>query len=260
MGKELSLSLLQMTIVPGDTSRNVEKALTLLRVARDEGTTLSLLPEMFSSGFFYRNLPAMSRETPGVIATLRAFSRKAKMAISFSVPEEKDGQIYNTAYFLGKDGKVKGRYRKVHLFGLFKEDRYFAGGRSLFSASVASFRVIPLICYDLRFPEISRKAALMGGDIILYCAQWPKERLHHWKSLLIARAIENQLFVAGVNGTGRSGKIHLGGHSLVISPQGEQLLTGRTREGCYTVTIHRDMISHFRSKMNCLKDRRPDAY
>ncbi len=260
MGKEISLSLLQMTIFPGDTSRNVDKALSLLRVAKDEGAELSLLPEMFSSGFFYRDLPAMSRETPEVIEALRAFSRQEKMALSFSVPEEKDGHIYNTAYLLGKDGRVRGRYRKVHLFGLFKEDRYFAGGTSLFSASIASFKVAPLICYDLRFPEISRKAALMNTDIIIYSAQWPQERIHHWKSLLIARAIENQLFVAGVNGTGRSGKIHLGGNSRLVSPLGEELLRGRKKEGCYTVTIHKDMISHFRSKMNCLKDRRPEAY
>jgi predicted amidohydrolase len=260
MNEIFIISLVQMKIFPGKVEKNVENALSLLEEAKREGSHMALLPEMFSSGFYYNDLPGVARETPAVITLFKKFCKREKIAIYFSAPELDQGRVFNTAYIIGETGRVRGKYRKVHLFGLFREDRYFAGGEKLSTARVGTFQISPLICYDLRFPEVSRAGAVSGSHLITYCAQWPVARVQHWKSLLVARAIENQLFVAAVNGTGTSGKIHLAGNSMVVSPTGEVILNGRKKEGCYTARLNKNLISDFRSKMNCLKDRKPEAY
>lgn len=260
MGKEITISLLQMRILPGNVGKNVEKAGLLIRKAGEEGADVAILPEMFSSGFYYRDMDGVAEESPAVIRRIQELCKEKKVTAIFSVPEKDGSAIYNTAYLVGKDGKRKGKYRKVHLFGLFMEDRYFARGGETVLISIPSLTIAPLICYDLRFPEISRKMTLLGAEILVYCSQWPKERLSHWKALLRARAIENQLFVAATNGCGKSGKIQLAGHSMVVSPYGNTLIDCGKKEGCYTIVIDKGEISQFRRMMPCLKDRYPEAY
>ena len=260
MGKKITISLLQMRIVPGNVSKNLEKACSLVKMARDEGAELAVLPEMFSSGFYYTDMIGVSGETPAVISHLRKLCREMRISLVFSVPENDGSAIFNTAYVIGRDGKRKGKYRKVHLFGLFMEDIYFSRGSDTALISLPSLKIAPLICYDLRFPEISRKMTLSGAEVIVYCSQWPKERLFHFRTLLQARAIENQLYVIAANGCGKSGKIELAGHSMIVSPLGDILMDCGRKEGCYTATIDKDEILQFRRIMPCLKDRHPEAY
>lgn len=260
MAKKVTISLLQMKITPGKVEKNLMKASALLETARKEGAEIAVLPEMFSSGFYYQDLAGMADESPSVLLSLKGMCKDGGISLLFSVPEKDGSAIYNTAYIIGGDGKIKGKYRKVHLFGLFQEDRYFSGGNATVLRKISSFKVAPLICYDLRFPEISRKMTLMGAEIIAYCSQWPRERVAHWNTLLKARAIENQVFVVATNGCGKSGKIHLAGHSLVISPFGETLLDCGSSEGSFTVALDEEQITHFRRTLPCLRDRRPEVY
>lgn len=260
MKTRLMVSLLQMRIIPGKVEKNLEKASKLVGKARDAGAEIAVLPEMFSSGFSYPHLLEAAGETPAILIRLSKLSRNLNVSIVFSAPEEDGGTIFNTAYVIGRDGKMKGKYRKVHLFGLFNEDRHFSRGSETSLVRIPSLKIAPLICYDLRFPEISRKMTLSGADVIIYCSQWPRERLSHWRTLLTARAIENQLFVVATNGCGKSGKIQLAGHSMIVSPFGEILLESGQKEGCYTAQIDTEEIKKTRRMMPCLKDRRPDVY
>ncbi len=260
MGKKITISLLQMKIFPGKVEKNVEKALALVNRAAAEGTDIAILPEMFSSGFYYKDMEGVAEKSPEVILRIQTLCKENKITALFSVPEKEGSSIYNTAYLIGRNGRTKGKYRKVHLFGLFMEDRYFSRGDASAVMSIPSLKIGALICYDLRFPEISRKMAIEGAEMLVYCSQWPKERLSHWQALLRARAIENQLFVAATNGCGKSGKIQLAGHSMVVSPYGETVIEGGEDEGCYTIAIDKDEITQFRRMMPCLKDRHPKAY
>lgn len=260
MAEMATLSIVQMKIKPGEVKDNLKKARTMVEKAVNRGSDIALLPEMFSTGFHYDNHVELSKTSSWVIKTMKELSRNGSIFTVFSVPERKEGNIYNCAYVLGKDGTIKGKYRKVHLFGLFREDRYFSGGKDLSFVNAGRLKIAPIICYDLRFPELSRKAALKGADLLAYCSQWPEERIDHWFALLKARAIENQVFVAGANGCGRSGKISLGGNSVVFSPTGNVVGKLGKGEGLLTVTIDLSEIAEFRRLIPCLKDRVPEAY
>ncbi len=260
MSRNYTISLIQMKIEPGKLEANLGKATSMIKEAIRASSKLIVLPEMFATGFHYRELKDLAKKTPAVIKEMKNIAVEGKTNLVFSVPEEGNGKVFNTAFVIDEKGRLRGKYRKVHLFGLFREDKHFARGRETKVFDLGGLRVAPLICYDLRFPELSRKVTLKGAHLIIYPSQWPRERIPHWVSLLTARAIENQLFVAGANGCGKSGSINLGGNSIVVSPYGEIIARAKTGESILTAKIELDEITEFREKMPCLKDRFPEAY
>ncbi|RMG60756.1 MAG: carbon-nitrogen family hydrolase [Deltaproteobacteria bacterium] len=257
---KFTVSLIQMKIVPGDVEGNLKRAEDLINEASRSSPSVIFLPEVFATGFHYRDLAGMAKQAPAILTWARKQAKERGTALVFSIPVLENGKIYNAAFIVGKEGRTRGSYRKVHLFGLFREDRYFARGGETLISGVDGFRISPLICYDLRFPEIARKVTLQGASLIAYISQWPRERINHWKTLLPARALENQLFVVGVNGWGKSGPINLGGNSMVASPTGEILAKGGQGEGVVTASLDMRDLKRFREKMPCLKDRIPEAY
>lgn len=132
-------------------------------------------------------------------------------------------KIYNTAFFINPHKKNIQKYQKIHLFKFAGEHRVYSSGKKSQMFSSPWGKVAPLICYDLRFPELLRKMTLNGADLALVCAQWPVTRLDHWLALLRARAIENQIFVLAANCRGKKRDMLFKGHSCVISPWGEIL-------------------------------------
>jgi omega-amidase len=168
-------------------------------------------------------------------------------------------KVYNTAYLIDR-GSLAGSYRKLHLFSLMGEDRSLDSGDSIMVANTSIGKIGAMICYDLRFPELARRLALEGADIIVVPGEWPKPREEHWRTLLKARAIENQLFVIAANCCGVVGKLDFFGQSLVIGPKGEILAEGGY-ESCEPAAIldPAEMMS-WRESITCFKDRRPDCY
>ena len=196
---------------------------------RRQGANLAVLPEMWSSGFAYRNLNELAVRTEGIVAELLELSRELKLVIVGSMPEPHGDKVFNTVYVID-NGRLAGVYRKMHLFSLLGEDRAFDGGDSWLLADTSLGKIGVIICYDLRFPELSRRLALEGAQIICVPAQWPKPRQEHWRTLLRARAIENQLFVVACNACGMIGKLDFFGMSMIIDPKGELLAeTGESR-------------------------------
>jgi predicted amidohydrolase len=211
---------------------------------------------MWLTGYAYRRLDEQARRTPESLARVGALAMKHGYFDAGSWAERtEDGRLANTACIVGPDGSVRARYRKVHLFGPMKEDRHFAAGRSACVAKLEIGTIGLALCYDLRFPEQARKMALHGAELLLYPAQWPQVRLGHFHTLLAARAIENQLFAAGVNRAGRSAAVQFGGGSTVIGPRGDVLAQLGDDEGFAEVEIDLDEVAGARAHVKYLTDR-----
>ncbi len=148
---------------------------------------------------------------------------RAGIWLAGSLLDKQEGEgIYNTLFIIGPEGVV-GRYQKQHLFQLWQEDQYLAAGKESQTVLTPFGRIGALVCYDLRFPELSRRQIFSGCTLLVVSAQWPGVRYDHWKILLQARAVENQSFVVACNGSGNTPVGDLAGHSMIIAPSGTVL-------------------------------------
>ena len=169
------------------------------------------------------------------------------------------GKYYNRLVWMLPDGQY-GVYDKRHCFAYAGEDKYFTPGTTRLIASVKGWKINLLICYDLRFPAWARQTpAPENGppeyDVLMYVANWPERRIQAWKTLLAARAIENQSFVVGVNRTGDDGNgIHYTGESMIIDPMGEPLYHKKDEEDIFTITLDKEDLQSIRAKLPFLRD------
>ena len=259
MQKSIMAAALQFNIALGDIDRNLSHVTaTLSRLAR-EGVELAVLPEMWSCGFAYRELNQLAKRTPELVERLKALSAELSMTIVGSLPEPHGEKVFNTAYVLDR-GAVAGSYRKMHLFSLMGEDRHLDSGDSILLADTSVGKIGVMICYDLRFPELARRLAVEGADIIVVPGEWPKPREEHWRTLLRGRAIENQLFVVAANACGVIGKLDFFGSSLILGPKGEILAEGGYENCEPTALLDPAEMVRWRESITCFKDRRPDCY
>ncbi len=178
--RSLTIAAVQMALQEADIVGNTVRALELLERAGREGAGLAVLPEMWWTGFSFRKLPAFADETPASLRAVGEVARRHGMAVIGSWPEKEGDRVYNTAYVIGADGEVRGSYRKVHLFRPMKEDLFLSPGNSLTTVDLDFGRVGIAICYDLRFPELVRKLALAGAEVIAVPSQWPDVRIEHF--------------------------------------------------------------------------------
>jgi predicted amidohydrolase len=155
---------------------------------------------------------------------------------------------------------VVGKYRKIHLFSLTGEPDQFERGRAPVVCETSVGRLGVEICYDLRFPELSRRLALDGAEILCFSALWPDTRIAHWSLLLRSRAVENQLFVMGCNGCGAEGNTQYGGASVIVSPTGTLLAEARQREEVIIARLNPAEMREYRRHIPCFADRLPGCY
>ncbi|MDY6822638.1 MAG: carbon-nitrogen family hydrolase [Thermodesulfobacteriota bacterium] len=252
----------QFRVVPGDIEKNVQSAVHGIAGLADQGVKLAVLPELWACGFDNKNLAVHAEKTPDVLGTVRNEAVRHQMVIAGSLAEADDNGIYNTLYVMDADGTLAGRYRKTHLFTAMDEHRHFLSGDRWTVCDTSAGRLGLMICYDLRFPELCRTLVLNGADCVLVCAQWPAKRAEHWKVLLRARAIENQVFVIGVNSCGSgAGEILYGGHSRIVSPWGDVLAAADgEKEAAIFADLDKGEMQRFRTAIPCLAERRPDVY
>jgi omega-amidase len=221
---------------------------------------LLVLPEMWSCGFSPADLGVFALETPLILEAWRERCRRYSMVMVGSMPEIDGARLFNTSYVVDVDGSVVARYRKMHLFSPNDEAVRFTAGQKPVVCDTTVGRLGIMICYDLRFPELSRHLASAGAQILCVSALWPQVRVSHWNLLLRARALENQVFAVGCNGWGKDGALLYGGNSAVISPTGESLWVAGEGEKCGGVGIDLTQIDAFRQAIPCWVDRRPDLY
>lgn len=255
----INAAAIQFNVRQGDVDANIAYVREALCRVATQGVNLAVLPEMWSSGFDYRNLNDLALRTEGIVAELLDISARHAMVIVGSMPEPNGDKVFNTIY-VADNGRLAGVYRKIHLFSLLGEDRAFSGGDSWLMTDTSIGKVGVIICYDLRFPELSRRLAVEGAQVICVPAQWPKPRQEHWRTLLRARAIENQLFVISCNACGIIGKLDFFGMSMIIDPKGEVIAEADERETEIFASLDMQLMSDWRGQIPCFSDRRPEYY
>lgn len=222
-----------------------------------EKTELVILPEMFSTGFSMR--PEILAETMDgeTIQWMKRIAAARKIILTGSVIIKEEGHYYNRLVWMLPNGQY-GVYDKRHLFAYAGEDQHYKAGAKRLIASVKGWKINLLICYDLRFPVWARQQSQPESpeyDLLVYVANWPERRIHAWKTLLQARAIENQSFVIGVNRVGKDGnEIYHTGDSMVVDVMGEVLYQKKDEEDIYTITLQKEPMETVREKLPFLKD------
>lgn len=255
----ITAAAIQFNIKQGDVVANLAYVRAALKRVAAQGVQLAVLPEMWSTGFAYKDLNELAQRTEGIVAELLELSRELKLVIVGSMPEPHGDKVFNTAY-VADNGRLAGTYRKLHLFSLLGEDKAFDSGDAWLLADTSLGKVGVIICYDLRFPELTRRLALEGAQVICVPAQWPKPRQEHWRTLLRARAIENQLFIVSCNACGMIGKLDFFGMSMIINAKGELLAELGEQEGEALATLEMQTMIDWRAQIPCFNDRRPELY
>lgn len=258
---KMRLSLAQIQIQPGDLSGNLLKAEEMISSAAALKADLILLPELWSSGYDLSHSTAQAAENQHILHSISVLARQHHIWIGGSLLETHDEKIFNTFSLIDPQGNRQAEYNKIHLFKLMGEDRWLTGGDTPITTQLPCGETGLAICYDLRFPELFRHYALQGARLILITAEWPLARSEHWRILLRARAIENQLFIAAVNAVGDSSGTIMGGFSTIIDPWGNIVIEGTPDSArLITADLDFDLVDRARNTIPALTDRRPDIY
>jgi len=257
----LNISLGQMDVKLGDVEANFAQVAAWTAEAARRGSALVLFPELWSTGYDLENWPRhASPPGAGLFVRLAALARDHHIALAGSVLEARHGRAYNALALFDAGGSLSATYRKTHLFRLMDEEKWLAPGERLELVEAAWGLTGLSICYDLRFPELFRRYALGGARLVLLPAEWPARRAAHWHTLLRARAIENQMFVAGVNRVGESKGEVFGGGSALIDPWGEAVVEAGSSAALLTAEIDLSKVDEVRKRIPVFEDRRPDIY
>jgi predicted amidohydrolase len=261
------MSTLTVTIIQTDLKwedktanlRNLEDKILSIR----ENTELVVLPEMFSTGFSM-DPERLAEDMKGSTLTwMRDVAARKRIILTGSVIIKEGEDYFNRLIWMLPNGSY-GYYDKRHRFAFAGEDKHYTAGRKRLLTSVKGWKILPLVCYDLRFPVWSRQTwappadaaePALEYDILLYVANWPERRSLAWKTLLRARAIENQSYVIGVNRVGDDGNnIHHSGDSMIVDPLGEILYEKAEVEDVYTLTLRKDSLAEVRRRFPFWRD------
>ena len=254
----MKAAVCQMEIEFENKENNLKRAEKFIAAAAMENADIIFFPEMSFTGFSMniektREMDEYSKKRICQAAT------KHKIAIGFGVTVLRNGKGENHYILSDKNGKVISDYIKLHSFSIGGEREQFRKGNNIVTAHICGRYISTFICYDLRFPEIFRAAAGVSS-IIAVAANWPSARSMHWTALLRARAIENQVYVIGINCTGRQENIEYSGDSCVISPSGEIMYQAKSgSEELFFCDIP-DNVEEIRKEFPVLNDRRADFY
>lgn len=252
----LTITTIQTNLAWEDKQANLQMLEQKINSIQQK-TEVVVLPEMFSTGFSMqpdRFAESMDGET---IKWMQRVSAENKIIITGSIIVNEHDKYYNRLIWMLPNGQY-GVYDKRHLFAFADEDQHYAAGNKRLIASVKGWRINLQICYDLRFPVWARQQTQPEGpeyDLLIYVANWPERRSHAWKTLLLARAIENQCYVIGVNRVGEDGNgIYHSGDSMLIDPLGEILYHTKDVEDVNTITLDKEKLLTVRDKYPFWKD------
>lgn len=268
----LTISTIQSNLFWEDKTANLQMLQKKID-SIEEKTEIVILPEMFSTGFSM-NAGQLAETMDGeTVEWMKMVSNKNGIVLTGSVMIEEAGKYFNRLIWMLPNGQY-GYYNKRHLFAYGEEDQHYSAGNKRLIASVKGWKINLQVCYDLRFPvwarqQVNRIPAAPDAsqkpfdsakgnaeyDVLIYVANWPERRSHAWKTLLCARAIENQCYVIGVNRVGDDAKnIHYSGNSLVIDPMGQVLYHMADDEDINTITLSKEKLEEVRTKFPFLND------
>ena len=259
----MKVTCLQMDMKLGCPDENFAKAEQMIRQAMSEQPDVLVLPETWNTGFFPKeNLPSLcDRDGQRVKAEIGALAKEYRVNIvAGSVSNLRDGKVYNTAMVFDRTGQCIASYDKTHLFTPMGEDDYFTPGDHLCRFQLDGVQCGIIICYDVRFPELTRSLTVPGLDVLFVVSQWPGVRIGHLRALTTARAIENQMFVACCNSCGTVITTKYGGASAVIDPWGETLVLAGSEQEIVSAECDFGVADGIRKSINVFADRRPELY
>ncbi|MDH4320132.1 MAG: D-glycero-beta-D-manno-heptose 1-phosphate adenylyltransferase [Desulfobulbaceae bacterium] len=251
-------AFLQFDVALGEIDANLERVAAGLRQLAPAGPGIVALPELWATGFAYAQLPALSARTPEILAALAKLAGHHRILLAGSLleaePTPSGVRYHNTLYLTGPDG-VLGSYRKQRLFAPMAEDRHFAPGDQPLPIATPLGVVAPLICYDLRFPELAKGMAGQGASLLIISGQWPLARIENWRTLVQARAIENQMFAIACNRCGTTGDTVFGGHSMLVGPDGTILAEAGTEAAVAGAALDPALLAATRQRFNTVGPR-----
>ncbi|GAB3935420.1 amidohydrolase [Mucilaginibacter myungsuensis] len=218
-----------------------------------EKTDLIILPEMFNTSFSMEAERLAETMQGKTMQWMRDISLKYKCAVTGSLIIKEDDKYYNRLIWMGADGNYH-HYDKHHLFAMGKEHETYSPGKERLIVELNGWKICPVVCYDLRFPVWLRNVGEVY-DLLIIVANWPEKRALHWRTLIPARAVENQAYVIGVNRVGHDGnEVYHSGDSTCITPNGDVVYYKRDEEDVYTFTITPDELKRVRRAMPFLRD------
>ncbi len=270
----LTITLIQSQLNWEDKEANLRMFEEKINAIKEK-TEMVVLPEMFSTGFSM-NAKLLAEEMDGpTMEWMARIAKEYRIILTGSLIIEEDGYYYNRLIWMLPVGQY-GHYDKRHLFGFAGEDQHYSPGNKRLIASVNGFKLNMQICYDLRFPvwacQQSFVPPLLGKkrvsnfdafkepehpeyDILVYVANWPEKRSHAWKTLLQARAIENQCYVIGLNRVGNDGNdIYYSGDSMIVDALGKTSYEKSHDEDIFTITLIKEKIDEIRKQFPFWKD------
>ncbi|MBU8690463.1 carbon-nitrogen family hydrolase [Priestia megaterium] len=264
----MKVQLFQMEIIEGEVKQNESRINSLFEENLDIDTEIVVIPEMWNTGYDLKNVAEKADiDLKRTFPFIQSLATKHQVnIIAGSVSNKRNNSIYNTAFTVSKTGELLYQKDKIHLVPMLDEHHYLTGGDEVPDVfEINDIKASQIICYDLRFPEITRYPASQGANVIFYVAQWTTKNIDHWRTLLKARAIENGVYVIACNSVGRvNHKNHAGntyaGHSMVIDPNGNIVEEGRDQEEIITAEIHLQKVIEQQKNIPIFKNLRPDVY
>ena len=259
----MKVTCIQMDMLLAQPEANFAHAEELISKAMAEKPDVLVLPETWNVGFFPKENLADLCDQDGAMVKERIGGLAKKFSVNIvagSVGNVRDGKVYNTAMVFDRKGDCIASYDKTHLFTPMGEDNYFQKGDHVARFQLDGVQCGIIICYDVRFPELTRTLTVPSLDMLFVVSQWPKIRTFHLRSLTVARAIENQMFVVCCNSCGTAGETVYGGNSAIIDPWGETLALAGEKEELLTADCDLQILQNIRGSIPVFRDRRPELY
>ncbi len=252
----MKIALLQWNTIWEEPPSNFEVVNQMLAdLCGHEDPDLVGLPELFATGFTMNVDELAEPEKGPTCRFLQEQADRHDIYLQGSVLQKSDGRRgRNMVVIFSPDGSRIAEYTKIHPFSYADEDQYYEPGSEVITVRIRGIVVCPVICYDLRFPSLFRKGVQKGAELFLVPANWPENRLDHWKTLLRARAIENQAFVAAPNRTGTGNGLKYPGYSTLIDPWGDTVGCLGDEEGFLIGTVEKERVEEVRSSYPFLQD------
>lgn len=255
----LTVYVCQTDIIWEDKTANLARLPAWFAETSPIAGSLLVLPEMFATGFSMNAQAIAEDMESGETATfLSGLARQYGCSVLAGMVTRNDGERpRNEAVLFDPSGALAGRYAKMHPFTPSGEKDNYTSGDAPVILEINGLRIAPLICYDLRFPEVFREAGRQGAEAFIVIASWPAARAHHWSMLLRARAIENQAYVVGVNRVGTDPTpLNFTGCSVIIDPSGAVLAEADDQETILSATLDVEFVGRYRNELPFLADRR----
>jgi predicted amidohydrolase len=261
----MKVAVAQISCSLGDSDANLLKVRDFCARAKETDADLIVFPEMIDTGYSMPVIRAHANHwTGGFVAGLQETARQLSIAIVSGVSERDGASIYNSQVFVDQQGKIIAKYRKTHLYAVapVEEQTCFAAGDRFASFAFGNLHLGFSICYDLRFPEMYRKLATeqnVGAFIV--SSAWPFPRVEHFRTLAMARAIENQSYVIASNRVGKDDDLWFCGSSAIIDPRGVLIAAASAdREELIHADLSQELVLSVRSRVGSFAHRRQDLY